>query len=235
MTGYYLERRDKKSSRWIRVYKDPVTDIKQTVYHLTEGNEYQYRVCAINKAGEGPFSDASDYYKAADPVGKWANIHKFTTEDKSTHTPNNYIVLTDPPYEPRKLKVVDSTKTSITLGWSKPEWDGGSEVTSYMVEKLVEGEEEWSMITTKGEAKTTEYTVHNLKPDVNYFFRVSAVNCAGRGDPLEMTEPVQAKDILGKLITGIVNGFSVFSLCHVLHCSNIAHIQQSLCNLEYSS
>uniref|UniRef100_A0A3B5PY49 Titin n=1 Tax=Xiphophorus maculatus TaxID=8083 RepID=A0A3B5PY49_XIPMA len=67
--GYYLERRDKKSLRWIRVYKDPITDIKQMVYHLTEGNEYQYRVCAINKAGEGPFSDVSDYYKAADPVG----------------------------------------------------------------------------------------------------------------------------------------------------------------------
>ncbi|KAG7276477.1 hypothetical protein CRUP_033915, partial [Coryphaenoides rupestris] len=65
-----------------------------------------------------------------------------------------------------------------------------------MVEKQVEGVEEWALITSKGEVKTTEYTVHGLKPDVNYFFRVSAVNCAGRGEPLEMTEPVQAKDIL---------------------------------------
>lgn len=76
VTGYYLERRDKKSLRWIRVYKDPITDIKKTVYHLTEGNEYQYRVCAVNKAGEGPFSDTSDYYKAADPVGKYSNIYR---------------------------------------------------------------------------------------------------------------------------------------------------------------
>lgn len=94
--------------------------------------------------------------------------------------------------------MVDSTKTSITLGWSKPEWDGGSAVTSYMVEKLVEGEQEWVLITSKGEVKTTEYVVHDLKPDVNYFFRVSAVNSAGRGEPLAMAEPVQAKDILGK-------------------------------------
>uniref|UniRef100_A0A3Q1HL68 Titin n=1 Tax=Acanthochromis polyacanthus TaxID=80966 RepID=A0A3Q1HL68_9TELE len=64
--------------------------------------------------------------------------------------------------------------------------------------KLVEREQEWAMITSKGEVKTTEYIVHDLKPDVNYFFRVSAINCAGRGQPLEMTEPVQAKDILGK-------------------------------------
>ncbi|KAK5889762.1 hypothetical protein CesoFtcFv8_013349 [Champsocephalus esox] len=170
VTGYYLERRDKKSLRWVRVYKEAIADIKQMVFHLTEGNEYQYRVCSINRAGEGLFSEVSDYYKAADPV--------------------------ETPDEPCKLKVVDSTKTSITLGWSKPEWDGGSEVISYMLEKLVEGEEEWAMVTAKGEVKTTEYIVHDLKPDVNYFFSVSAVNCAGRGESLEMTEAVQAKDIL---------------------------------------
>lgn len=72
-----------------------------------------------------------------------------------------------------------------------------------MVEKLVEGEKEWAMITSKGEVKTTEYTVHDLKPSVNYFFRVSAVNCAGRGEPLEMVDPVQAKDILGNIKTRI--------------------------------
>lgn len=110
---------------------------------------------------------------------------------------------------------MDSTKTSITLGWSKPEWDGGSEIISYMVEKLVEGEKDWAMITSKGEVKTTEYTVHDLKPDINYFFRVSAVNCAGRGEPLEMTEPVQAKDILGNkktyLKTTLSTTFDMFS------------------------
>lgn len=68
-----------------------------------------------------------------------------------------------------------------------------------MVEKLVEGETEWAMVTSRGEVKTTEYTVHDLKPNVNYFFRVSAVNCAGHGESLAMMEPTQAKDILGKL------------------------------------
>lgn len=71
VTGYYLERRDKKSLRWVKVYKDPIGDTKAKVHHLTEGNEYQYRVCAINKAGEGPYSDVSDFYKAADPVGMY--------------------------------------------------------------------------------------------------------------------------------------------------------------------
>lgn len=94
-----------------------------------------------------------------------------------------------------------------------------------MVEKLIEGEEEWAMVTSKGEVKTTEYTVHQLKPDVNYFFRVSGVNCAGRGEPLEMTEPVQAKDILGTPIFAVEDKCEMCSVCNtnaLFFC--IAHI-----------
>lgn len=107
---------------------------------------------------------------------------------------------TDIPSEPTKLKVVDSTKTSITLGWSRPEYDGGSEITSYLVEKRVGEEGDWAMISKKGEVRTTEYVASGLLPDVDYYFRVSAMNCAGHGDPIEMEEPVQAKDILGTFI-----------------------------------
>ncbi|KAJ8416942.1 hypothetical protein AAFF_G00328200 [Aldrovandia affinis] len=168
--GYYLEKREKKSLSWFKVIKSSIRDSRQKVSNLTEGNEYQYRVCAINKAGEGQYSDVSDFYKAADPV--------------------------DPPSEPTKLKVVDSTKTSITLGWVKPVYDGGSEITSYIVEQKLSGEIEWVVISSKGEVRTTEYVVSYLKPGVYYFFRVSAVNSVGHGQPIEMAQPVQAKDIL---------------------------------------
>lgn len=60
-------------------------------------------------------------------------------------------------------------------------------------------EEEWTVISQKGEVRTTEYVASGLKPETDYYFRVSAVNCAGRGDPIEMEDPVQAKDILGML------------------------------------
>lgn len=76
--GYCLEKRNKKSLRWQKVFRDPVSGTTQKIHNLTEGNEYQYRVYAINKAGEGPFSTASDFYKAADPVGKNAVV--FYTE-----------------------------------------------------------------------------------------------------------------------------------------------------------
>lgn len=70
VTGYYLEKRDKKSLSWFKVAKETIRDTRQKVTGLTENNEYHFRVCAVNAAGQGPFSEASDFYRAADPIGK---------------------------------------------------------------------------------------------------------------------------------------------------------------------
>lgn len=79
----------------------------------------------------------------------------------------------------------------------KPVYDGGSEITSYIVEQKAADEKEWVSISSKGEVRTTEYVASHLKAGMYYFFRISAVNCAGVGRPIEIIQPVQAKDILG--------------------------------------
>lgn len=104
---------------------------------------------------------------------------------------------------------MDTTKTSVTLGWIKPAYDGGSPITNYVVEKREGEEQEWTVVSTKGEVRTTEYVVSHLQPSVNYYFRVSAINCAGQGEPIEMTEPVQAKDILGTVLFSYLSFFCV--------------------------
>lgn len=53
----------------MQVVKGTIRDTRQKVTNLVENNEYQYRVCAINKAGAGNYSEASDLYKAYDPIG----------------------------------------------------------------------------------------------------------------------------------------------------------------------
>lgn len=108
-----------------------------------------------------------------------------------------HIILpcSDLPGEPSKLRVVDSTKTSITLGWEKPVYDGGSEIKHYILEQMNTEEKEW--VITNPQVKACEYVVSHLKPGTYYFFRVSAVNCKGKGEDTKMYQPVQAKDILG--------------------------------------
>lgn len=101
----------------------------------------------------------------------------------------------DLPGEPSKLRIIDSTKTSITIGWDKPVYDGGSEILHYILEQMTSEEKEWVIINP--EVKTCEYVVSHLKPGTYYYFRVSAVNCKGKGEDIKMYQPVQAKDILG--------------------------------------
>ncbi len=39
------------------------------VRNVTEDEVYEFRVCAVNKAGEGPYSQGSNPVKAAEPKG----------------------------------------------------------------------------------------------------------------------------------------------------------------------
>ena len=62
VTNYILEYRRAGDKVWKAATKD-VADTEFTVPNLQEGKEYEFRVAAVNKAGEGPFSKPSDVTK----------------------------------------------------------------------------------------------------------------------------------------------------------------------------
>lgn len=73
ITGYWLERKETTSKRWVRVTRDPIKPmplgVSHTVTDLIEGSEYLFRVTAINVAGMGPPSAPTDPTFARDPIG----------------------------------------------------------------------------------------------------------------------------------------------------------------------
>ena len=68
------------------------------------------------------------------------------------------------------------TKDSVTIAWSKPEYDGGSRITSYLIDALEKGQQKWVKCAT---VKTTTHTIKGLRENAEYFFRVRAENHAG--------------------------------------------------------
>lgn len=60
-------------------------------------------------------------------------------------------------------------------------YDGGSDVTGYVVEILEEGTEQWYRATQKI-LSSTEYTAAGLTGNKKYSFRVAAVNAMGTGE-----------------------------------------------------
>lgn len=68
--GYLVEKREATELSWAKVNRRPVIDRTIKAVQLTEGSEYEFRVIALNKAGLGKPSDASNAALAVDPVCK---------------------------------------------------------------------------------------------------------------------------------------------------------------------
>lgn len=129
----------------------------------------------------------------------------------------NYRLLSlpaEPPGPPAGLKVSDSTKTSITLSWSKPVYDGGAPIIGYSLDMRLKSEvdpekptEGWKRIDTHGPLVLTEFTIGQLDEKQEYEFKVSAKNQVGWGRHAYLKEAVSPKEILGTIGEYFINPF----------------------------
>lgn len=116
-----------------------------------------------------------------------------------------YLLFSEPPGPPTNLKVVDTTKSSITLGWGKPVYDGGAPIIGYIVEMRPKREdtspdEGWKRCNAAAQLVRMEFTVTSLDENQEYEFRVCAQNQAGIGRPAELKDAIKPKEILGETL-----------------------------------
>ncbi|KAF7245553.1 Immunoglobulin superfamily member 22 [Varanus komodoensis] len=161
--GYIVERRKKGSNLWVPVSKELIQDTKCKVDGLLEDTEYEFQVIAVNRAGPGHPSCASNSVMAKDPI--------------------------KPPGLVKGLHVADSSNSSISLAWQPP--DEGDPPSGYILEMRAQDTKEWSKCT-KIPISGTNYTVGGLQERQKYFFRIRAVNEAGVGEPIELKKGVLA-------------------------------------------
>uniref|UniRef100_A0A8C0B1I3 Titin n=1 Tax=Buteo japonicus TaxID=224669 RepID=A0A8C0B1I3_9AVES len=142
-----------------------IQDTSFKTTNLEEGIEYEFRVSAENIVGVGKTSKVSECYVARDPC--------------------------DPPGRPEAIII---KRSSITLQWTKPEYDGGSKITGYIVEKRDLPDGRW-MKASFTNIIETQFTVTGLTEDQRYEFRVIAKNAAGAiSKPSDSTGPITARD-----------------------------------------
>lgn len=96
--------------------------------------------------------------------------------------------VADKPDPPARVPATsDIRKSSLTLSWYGPTYDGGSAVLSYHLEVWDSVDKEWKHLAS---CNSTSYCIQDLLSEREYKFRVRAENVYGIGGPSAESEPV---------------------------------------------
>ena len=105
--------------------------------------------------------------------------------------------LLDVPDAPLNIIVGNVTKFGCTVSWEPPESDGGSPITSYIIELRDRTSVKWTPVQVT-KANELSAIVNDVIENKEYIFRVRAENKAGVGKPSAASRPVKIMDPIGK-------------------------------------
>ena len=142
-------------------------------------------------------STATDYaHTGLDPASA-RHYRVSAINEIGTGAPSNVADATTDaiaPDPPTNLAAAATSPTTIELTWMAPAYDGGAPVVSYRIEVSADGAA-WADLQRSTGVPTTRY-VHVVEPGSTRFYRVSAINAAGVGNPSNIAtattdDPVQ--------------------------------------------
>uniref|UniRef100_A0A8C0GX48 Myomesin-1 n=1 Tax=Chelonoidis abingdonii TaxID=106734 RepID=A0A8C0GX48_CHEAB len=170
LVGYYVEASIAGSGHWEPSNNNPVKGTRFICHGLLTGENYIFRVRAVNAAG------LSEYSQESEPI-----------EVKAA------IAAPSPPYD---ITVLESVRDSMVLGWKQPKIIGGAEITGYYVNyrEVIDGVPgKWNEANIKPVSERA-YRIHNLKENMVYQFQVAAANLAGVGTPSPPTRSFKCEE-----------------------------------------
>ncbi|XP_053324051.1 myomesin-1 isoform X2 [Spea bombifrons] len=170
LVGYYIEASIVGSGQWEPCNNNPVKGKRFICHGLITGEQYIFRVRAVNAAG------LSDYSSDSEAI-----------EVKAA------IAAPSPPYD---ITLLESVRDSMVIGWKQPKITGGVDIQGYYINyrEVIDGvPEKWHEGNVKP-ISDRAYRVLNLKENTIYQYQVAACNLAGVGTPSQPSKPYKCEE-----------------------------------------
>ncbi|XP_045154869.1 myomesin-3 [Echinops telfairi] len=190
ITGYTIERCQGGSGEWVPCHKAPGGTCRCPIQGLVEGQSYQFRVRAINRAGSSLPSKASKLVVMGEPAEARRKTEiPFDLGNKITVSRDDFEDSVTIPSAPTNVHAMEIRENYVVLGWEEPSPRGKAPLT-YTLEKSVIGSGTWEAIRSETPVKSPQFALLDLEKGKSYVFRVRAMNQYGMSDPSEPSEPI---------------------------------------------
>ena len=104
--------------------------------------------------------------------------------------------LTAAPSAPESVEISELTRNSATLTWKESATDGGSPITTYLIEQKEAWKSTWSYVEKK-KAPATSTKLSHLVEGTEYIVRIKAENKVGQSEAAE-SDKFKPKHMFGK-------------------------------------
>ncbi|KAI4550627.1 hypothetical protein MJT46_020171, partial [Ovis ammon polii x Ovis aries] len=161
LLGYYVDCSVAGSNVWEPCNHKPIGYNRFVVHGLTTGEQYIFRVKAVNAVGTSENSQESDVIKVQ-------------------------AALTVPSH-PYGITLLNCDGHSMILGWKVPKFSGGSPILGYYIDKREAHHKNWHEVNSSP-LKERILKVEGLTEGSLYEFKIAAANMAGIGQPSDPSE-----------------------------------------------
>ncbi|XP_033375527.1 myomesin-3 [Parus major] len=190
--GFLIERCVAGSEEWVQCSAQPVKGCRCPVLGLAEGQTYQFRVKAVNKAGTSHPSKASDPVTTLDASrDKRVTVIPYDdgrTIEISKDDLEGHIKI---PLPPTNVHASEVREDYVALAWDEPD-PRGREPLNYYVEKSLVGSNSWQMVNLETPANSPRFALFDLVKGKSFRFRVRSVNKFGISEPSLPSPPITA-------------------------------------------